>query len=258
VPNIKLIATDLDRTLLRTDKSISDYTAKVLQRCRARGIKIVFATARSYANVADYETAVRPDALILTNGAVTRVGGTVTASQAIPPHIVAQLLAALRSHPGTRAISARGLHSSYTNNPQKAAQANQSIDICHLTDFAAPPTEPILHLSARHDDHAFMAGLAAQYPQVVMWLVSDEDLYDINLSTATKWNALSAVVAQLGITPDEVITFGDDLNDIEMLQSAGIGVAVANALPEAKAVADFVCGSNDNDGVARWIEENVL
>jgi hydroxymethylpyrimidine pyrophosphatase-like HAD family hydrolase len=52
--------------------------------------------------------------------------------------------------------------------------------------------------------------------------------------------------------------FGDDLNDAEMLRECGIGVAVSNALDEAKAVAGHICGDCDEDGVARWLEGNAL
>lgn len=51
-----------------------------------------------------------------------------------------------------------------------------------------------------------------------------------------------------------VIAFGDDHNDIEMLRECGVGVAVANAIDEAKAVADYICDTSDNDGLARWLE----
>jgi hydroxymethylpyrimidine pyrophosphatase-like HAD family hydrolase len=53
------------------------------------------------------------------------------------------------------------------------------------------------------------------------------------------------------------VAFGDDLNDIDMLNHAGVSVAMGNALDEVKAVADYVCDTNDNDGLAKWLEENV-
>ena len=56
----------------------------------------------------------------------------------------------------------------------------------------------------------------------------------------------------------KAVAFGDDYNDIEMLRDCGIGVAVANAIPEVKTAADYICDTNDNDGVAKWLEERVL
>ena len=60
------------------------------------------------------------------------------------------------------------------------------------------------------------------------------------------------------ISSDEVVAFGDDYNDIKMLQYCGAGIAVANAIGEAKSAANFICDTNENDGVAKWIEENIL
>ncbi len=75
---------------------------------------------------------------------------------------------------------------------------------------------------------------------------------------ATKLNGIKHLAARFGIELADVAAFGDDYNDIEMLRGCGVGVAMENALPEVKAVADFVCGVNDDDGMAKWISENVL
>jgi hydroxymethylpyrimidine pyrophosphatase-like HAD family hydrolase len=88
---------------------------------------------------------------------------------------------------------------------------------------------------------------------------SNSDSVTLLHTHAKKHLALSAVIEKLDIKPEETVVFGDDYNDIEMLSVPGvISVAVENALDEVKAVADYVCGSNDEDGVAKWIEENVI
>lgn len=56
----------------------------------------------------------------------------------------------------------------------------------------------------------------------------------------------------------EIVAFGDDHNDLDLLAYAGMGVAVGNALDDVKAVADAICDTNDNDGVARWIEKHLV
>ena len=63
---------------------------------------------------------------------------------------------------------------------------------------------------------------------------------------------------KLGISLQDIVSFGDDLNDREMLQISGMGVAVSNAVKEVKEIADDVTLSNDEDGVADWIEKNIL
>lgn len=76
--------------------------------------------------------------------------------------------------------------------------------------------------------------------------------------TATKWNAVKQIAKHWYITVEEIAAFGDDFNDIEMLSNCKIGVAVSNGLDKAKAAADYVCDSNDNDGAAKWIDEHLL
>ena len=75
---------------------------------------------------------------------------------------------------------------------------------------------------------------------------------------ATKLNGIRLLAERYGIGLSETAAFGDDYNDIDMLSACGKGVAVENALPEVKAAANEVCGSSEEDGVARWIWDNVL
>jgi len=75
---------------------------------------------------------------------------------------------------------------------------------------------------------------------------------------ATKSKAAASLVQFWDIASSEILAFGDDLNDIDMLSYAGIGVAMGNALDEVKAAANYICLSNDEDGVAHWIEEFIL
>jgi hydroxymethylpyrimidine pyrophosphatase-like HAD family hydrolase len=89
--------------------------------------------------------------------------------------------------------------------------------------------------------------------------VTGEELTDILPKSASKWNAILFLSEKWSIKNSEIICFGDDYNDIEMLSvPCVISVAVENALDEVKAVSDYICGSNDEDGVAHWLEEYVL
>ena len=74
----------------------------------------------------------------------------------------------------------------------------------------------------------------------------------------TKARSIKKMLTVLGFDRSEIVLFGDDANDVEMLRECGIGVAVANAIDDAKAAANYTCDTNDNDGIAKWIVENVL
>jgi hypothetical protein len=75
---------------------------------------------------------------------------------------------------------------------------------------------------------------------------------------ATKWQAAKHLSARFGLAPEQIIAVGDDVNDIEMIKQAGLGIAVANALPQVKEAASFIVASNDKDGVAEVVEKFVL
>ena len=88
--------------------------------------------------------------------------------------------------------------------------------------------------------------------------VANRELVQIMSTEATKWNGVRQMLACFGISPDEAVYFGDDNDDIEPIRNCGTGVAVANAIPAVREAADCVTDSNDSDGVARFIEENIL
>ena len=81
---------------------------------------------------------------------------------------------------------------------------------------------------------------------------------EVNSSAATKGQGLAALCKLLGIKAEEVLAFGDDLNDADMIRFAGVGVAMENAIEELRAAADWVTASNSEAGVARGIERFVL
>ena len=81
---------------------------------------------------------------------------------------------------------------------------------------------------------------------------------ELNTSTGNKGHALMRFAEQIGLTMSQVMAFGDSENDLTMLEKAGTGVAMGNALPQVKAAADLITCSNDEDGVAAVIGEYVL
>jgi hydroxymethylpyrimidine pyrophosphatase-like HAD family hydrolase len=82
------------------------------------------------------------------------------------------------------------------------------------------------------------------------------EIFEINSNEAGKANGLRMLAEDLGISLDDMIVFGDNFNDMEMLQLAGKGIAVENSPPEVKAVAKEICGSNKDGGVIRYLQEH--
>jgi len=246
---IKMIVTDLDGTLLMTDKTISDYTASIFKQCRERGIKIVFATARPLSMVTEYIKQISIDGLIATNGAFIYAGGNLIRENLLPVDIVHALQADLAGHPDVFKISARSKDIHYTTK--------FSYDGDIVCDFKTPLEEMVAHLSFQTYNDLFAKDLIQKYPELEIYHVTGENLYDVGAVNCSKMNGVKILAEQFGIDINDIAAFGDDFNDIGMLQTCGTGVAMMNAIDEVKVTADVVCDSNQNDGVAKWLEENV-
>ena len=109
------------------------------------------------------------------------------------------------------------------------------------------------------DRQRFETILKNEFPDKnVNFCASDDLLTETSSAHASKGNGLRRLMEVLEIPKEAVLVFGDNGNDIDMFHTAGMSVAVGNALPEVQAEADFVCGTNDEDGVARFLEEWLL
>ncbi|MBO7631868.1 MAG: HAD hydrolase family protein, partial [Lachnospiraceae bacterium] len=97
--------------------------------------------------------------------------------------------------------------------------------------------------------------LAVPTPDDVYSTIADKKLIQFMGRTATKWNGIRQLLERAGIPAEQAIYFGDDNDDIEPIEKCGLGVAVANALPQVKEKADAVTLSNDEDGVAVFLRK---
>lgn len=123
-------------------------------------------------------------------------------------------------------------------------------------------SQDVVKLLARHEqlgsDELLAAARAAVGEAAELTHSSSDGLLEISASGVSKASGLATVAAQHGVSATEVVAFGDMPNDLPMLTWAGLGVAVANAHEEVLAVADEVCPSNDEDGVAQVLERLFL
>ncbi len=255
---IRMIATDLDRTLLRADKTISAYTADVLRRCQANGICVAFATARSEKSSERITSVFTPDVMISNGGALARLGDVILHRSVLTRETANRLIARMFRAPGVGFITADTPGGYFADHPvdPENREWQDYLHAVHI-DFANGIGYDAYKLTVQFFDPGLPGRIAADFPEVDMLPFSDDNWVRFARKDAVKWKAVSAAAAHLGISPAAVAAFGDDYNDIEMLRECGVGVAVADAIDEAKAVADFICDTGDNDGVAKWIEENV-
>lgn len=255
----RVVATDLDGTLLRTDGSVSDRTRRAMVVAEETGLRTVLVTARPPRWLDDLETIVGAHGVaICGNGAFVYdvPSRTVTADYGFDPDALALVLVDLRRElPGISFAAERasgfGLEDGYSSDhPIPPNALRGPID--------ALLGEPVGKLLARHTgiaDEAFRAAVATVIGERGIVAYSGADgLAEISAPGVTKAAGLARWCTELGIPATAAWAFGDMPNDLPMLLWAGTGVAVANAHPDVLAAADVVCPANDDDGVAQVLE----
>ena len=262
--SVKMIVTDLDNTLLRRDKSISDYTVSVFSRLCERGILIVFATSRSIRASARFRARISPDINITSGGAIATMGEKTLFRAAIAINTAMAIIHDLKASVGVLQITADTEEFYFNSRPIDTTWAGW-VDYTDsiTTDFCGPlPVPDVFKITPEVTNPEVVNGIVARYPTVDILHFTGEDWYQIKSGEASKDFALAAVCENLGIALTDVVVFGDDLNDVGLLHlihsNGGIAVAVENAIEECKEAADFIFGDCDEDGVAKWLEENVL
>ncbi|MBQ1207082.1 MAG: HAD family hydrolase [Lachnospiraceae bacterium] len=250
--NYKMIATDLDRTLLRTDKTVSEYTLDVLGRCQKAGVKVAIASARNYTAVVETAEMIRCDGVVSGNGAVMRVGDweyVVPMDRKVGETLIHQLREAF---PDTKiiAIISERVYSTFEYHNY------HWIKDPIVTDFAEIPEGNITKVTIWQGSEEDDRRLQELIPESCYATLAVGALWQVMDKRATKWQGVCALAEHWGIRPDEIIAFGDDIDDICMLEGSGHGVAMINSLPAVLENAKYVTEYNhDQDGVARYLEK---
>lgn len=255
--NVKMLLFDLDGTLLHTDKTISDYSIYVINKCRDKGIKIVIATARSAFSAKRYIEMIKPDAVISSGGAIITVDEEVVSKAMIPAIIANKIIDACRDNASIGYVRFMGEYHSIANNPA-LLPPNKNTSQYTYNDLSMPVNEDAYKLTIQCDSSEEIQMIVRPYENCSIEVFRDKKLCKITNNKATKEDAMNFIANYFRISLTETASFGDDMSDMNMLQASGIGVAVENAMDELKKVAKYLCGCNDDDGVARFIDTEIL
>ena len=249
--NMKAIVVDLDKTLLHTDKTISAYTVGVLRQCKKRNIKIMIATARPLRDAIQYYEAIPFDAMAVSNGARI-IYGSQKAEYRIPLQSANNLFDALEHYSNLRITLETG-DRAYSNKPIQDYDTTLSDDLKGIAQ-----KEGALKILVHIDDGKTLSIVENFLTKDLYYTIANEHLIQIMNKTATKWNGVKAMLDTANCTLEETVYFGDDSDDIESIEMCGTGVAVFNSITEVKNAADYITESNDADGVAKFIDKEIL
>lgn len=257
---VRLVATDLDGTLVRSDGTISERTAAALVAAEDAGIDVVFVTGRPLRWAEDVFDYVGSHGFaIVSNGALVWdvAGSAVQRTRAIEPAVAFDVTERLRaavpdSHFAVETISGIALEHGFMERypvPPGAVRGS-SAEIL---------TEPAFKLMARHESlepqEYWDRAIDAVSDLVEVTWSSSTTLLEMSAFGVTKASTLELFCQERGISAVEVVAFGDMPNDLPMLRWAGTSYAMANAHPTVQAAAGRIANSNDLDGVAEVMEQ---
>lgn len=254
----KLLLFDLDGTLLQSDKTISKRTISALKQCREQGILIGVSTSRSEQNSLVYLNELMPDILISSGGALVKYGTEYIYKAEFSAAETNRMIDMARNVCGKDCeITIDTIDAHYWNykvDPKKLDQSWGDSIYTDFTDFA----ECALKMCVEVFDKDKADMLAERLEQCDCIRFSDGYWYKFTKKNVTKENAIIKITEVCGFGMESIIAFGDDYADIGMLELSGVGVAMGNAIAEVKNKADVVIGSNDEEGIADFIEESIL
>lgn len=251
----KMILTDLDKTLLRSDGSISEYTKQVLKKCQNCGILVVIATARYWIGAERYIEEIQPDYEITTDGTLIHQRGEQIYSCSMDLKDANQIIQDLLEQNARTEITVAAGRQVFWNSHH--ISESEKLHKAVYNDYGKPLSCKVNKIVAELSDSEIAVKIANKNHCRVQ-SYRGENWYAFLPVKSGKIQAIHELAKLLNISLSEIVSFGDDINDIEMLQICGTGVAVSNAVVNVKAVADCVTLSNDEDGVADWIEKNIL
>ncbi|OZV77930.1 haloacid dehalogenase [Micromonospora echinospora] len=262
-PVPRLVATDIDGTLLGPDRTLSPYTARVLERISTQGTPVVLVTGRPIRWLQlVYDQLHAPLPAICANGAVVYDPATDEVLRADPlaPELLAEVARRLRA-----AVPGVSLAVEVVDSRQMRHEAHFPLTwdadptviraIETPEELLAAPAVKLLVRAGVQDPDRFTSVVAEALAGLAEATHSSRSgLVEISASGVTKAAGLAWYCARQGLSARDVLAFGDMPNDVPMLTWAGRAVAVGNAHHAVLAIADEVTAANSEDGVAAYLD----
>ncbi len=264
----RMVAIDLDGTLLSSRKTITPKTHTAIRRALAAGVRVVLATARPPRSVRAYYEALKLDTPTINyNGALIWDEGRRKALEHVPLEaaVARRVIDWGRKQYPELLVSVEIMDKWYTDHyadlPEYMTETAKQFTpdfIGPLEAFLKTPITKLMLIGEPGRIVDLEKQIAVKFAREVTQTRSDSYLLQLMNPKTSKAGAVRKIAEMLGIKAEEVLAIGDAPNDVDMLEWAGMGVVPENGWPEAKAVADLVVPSNDHDGVAEALRKLVL
>lgn len=261
----KMLAIDIDDTLINDEKQITEGTRQALAAAMSRGVIVTLATGRMYASARQLAEQLALNVPLITyQGSLVKnaIDGRVLYERTVPAEAARSIFEYCANH---------GLHlQTYVDDVLYVKESNEKAEayaaLSKISFTVCPDFEKLVSMPSTKlliiDDPKVLDRVAAELRELVGGRVhitkSKPHFLEIVHAEGTKGHALSHLAEHFGLDLSQVIAIGDSWNDHEMLEAAGLGVAMGNAVDSLKEIADYVTLSNNEDGVKHVVEKFVL
>ncbi len=274
MPNFRLLAIDIDGTLVNSQHELTERTRQAVLRARREGVEIVLATGRRYSRVLPLVEPLELNVpLITASGALVKRASdhqTLFRAEFLPGALEHCL--EVVGHVGFEAVLYGDTYDAGFDFYHRAEDStspllseffakNAGFGRVHPEIMTRPPEGVFagFAMGTRVEMLHLQAELARHLPELLYVHVLRSPRYagfmcEIAPYGVSKWTGVYRLAEEWGISPEEICAVGDDVNDIPMIQAAGLGIAMGNAVDEVKAAADRVAPANDEDGLAKVVE----
>jgi Cof subfamily protein (haloacid dehalogenase superfamily) len=264
---IKLIVTDVDGTLLNSQHQLAERTEKALKAAIEQGVLVALATGKTRGSVNDIvkRLGLKTPGIFVQGLVIAHPDGSEQHLGTLDPKLLRRVLTFTEE---------RGFQTMAYSGRRILVRAMTAEARIMTEQYDEPLPEVVGPLVNQLDElplnKVIFCGREAKHITALRWQLAHlvegsarltqalPDALELLPYGASKATALKLLLKDLKLTPEEVLAIGDGENDIEMIQLVGLGVAMGNANPKLKAVADAVVASNDADGVAEAVEKYVL
>ena len=265
----KLIALDMDGTLLNSQKELTSRVRSAISSAKEQGIKVVLASGRPFEGMLPTLKELGLDgdedyALTYNASLILKVACGTIVNQAILKGQDAIELYAMAQKLGVNILAyslTRGLITPKQNTYTDYEARLNGIEFTEFDFNLLEKDEDILKVMMI-DEPDLLSDAINRLPQSLQSKYSMARslpfFFEFMNIDSNKGKGMEALTAHLGLNPEQIICVGDAANDLEMIKYAGLGVAMENATDEVKAHANYITASNDNDGVAHVFEKYIL
>ena len=265
----KLIALDMDGTLLNEEKKITERTKKAIQAARDKGVTVVIATGRPIDGVTRYleelDMFTDKDYVLSYNGGLvlnTRSREVICKIGLLGEDV--HYLYKISKELGVNIHAFSEKDGLVTPKNSKYTEVEAEINNIKINE---------IDFNTIENDESFIKVMMIDEPEILQKAIDNMpkevyEKYTVARSTpffleflnkeVNKGTGVELLAKHLGVNQDEIITIGDAGNDLDMIEYAGMGIAMGNASDEVKAAANYITDTNKNDGVAKAIEKFVL